>query len=484
MKQNLLQQIVLYRYRYVIGYILFLMLLAGLLLLELTSVPQGISSAEMESAVNSSALQPVKEARMIDLPYHILQKISISLLGLSALSIKLPSVIIGILTGIGMLLLLKRWFKNNITLISALLAVTSSIFLIAGRTGTPDIMVICWATYLLLLATLITQEAKWQYLWKIIIGLVVGLSLYTPLSAYVLGAALIAGFFHPHARYTLKRYGGPQFTGALLLFAAAITPLGIGIWHNPNIAYELVGFSHETPSGREYLGNLGEVFTYLSAFTMPRIAEKIQPAFPIAMLVLIAMGLLRTLVDNYATRTYALLIWTAVIIPVIAIHSYHTVGLFVPAILFMAIGIETLIREWYSLFPKNPYARLTGLLPLVVLMCSVWYFNYTTYFNGYRHSSEAAAVYHQDFALLHADIADELRSEFATATIIVPENQKAFYSLLNPTHAFVASDKNIPSGTSELIVHETAYRDDLGLPSRLLVSDTRSDSLRWYVVKR
>ena len=32
----------------------------------------------------------------------------------------------------------------------------------------------------------------------------------------------------------------------------------------------------------------------------------------------------------------------------------------VPAYLYMAIGIETLIGEWYRLFPRNPYARLIG----------------------------------------------------------------------------------------------------------------------------
>lgn len=484
MQQNFLQQIVLYKYRYIIGYALFLAILAGLLVLQIKTIPQGLSDAEINSVVQSAQVQLSKDTRVIDLPYHLLQKISVAFLGLTALSVKLPSIIIAALSGIGLLLLLKRWFKPNVALISALLAVTSSIFLIAGRTGTPDIMVIFWSTYILLLATLITQEAKGQYVWKIFIGLFIGLSLYTPLSVYVLGAALVAGLVHPHARYTLKRYGGPQLAGAAVLFIAAIIPLAIGAWHSPQIIYELIGVSKNITSASEYAKSLGSVFIQLADFTNPKIGETIQPAFTLASLVLILLGVLRALIDNYATRTYALLIWSVIIIPVIAFHADHIVGLYVPAMLFMAIGIETLIREWYSLFPRNPYARLTGLLPLIVLIAGVWYYNYTTYFIGYRHSPEASMIYKNDLTLLRGDIADELSSQYNSATIVVSEDKKSFYLLLDPAHTLITTPKAIPSGPKEIIVAAEAYDPSLGKPVRFLVNDNGTDSLRWYVVKR
>ncbi|PLS81210.1 hypothetical protein CYG49_02665, partial [Candidatus Saccharibacteria bacterium] len=160
MKQNIFQQFLLYKFRYPLAILLYMVALVGLLSLQLTSVPNGLSQQEMQSAIDSSLLQPTAEVRVIDLPYHILQRLSIEFLGLSTLAIKLPSVILGILSGIGLLLLLGRWFKPNVALISALFAVTNSIFLTQGRLGTPVVLVIFWSTFLLLIATLITQQVR------------------------------------------------------------------------------------------------------------------------------------------------------------------------------------------------------------------------------------------------------------------------------------------------------------------------------------
>lgn len=490
MKQNLLQQIVLYRYRYVIGYALFLIVLVGLLTLELTRIPSGLTEAEMQSTVHSAQLSLKPDARVIDLPYHLLQNASIYLFGLSAFAIKLPSVIIATASGVGLLLLLRRWFHKNVAIISALLAVSSSTFLISGRTGTPDIMVIFWATYLLLLATLITQEAKGQYIGKILFGLLIGLSLYTPLSIYILGAALIAGFLHPHARYTLKRYGSPELAGAVFLFVLAIIPLAVGLWHTPDMIYRLTGIPERIPGGEEYASSLMGVFVHLAGFTLPSIAETIQPALNIAMLVLIILGILKALSDFHATRTYALLIWSAVLIPVIALNTHHTVGLYVPAMLFMAIGTETLISEWYSLFPRNPYARLAGLLPLIALIGGVWYYNLSTYFVGYRYSPATAEVFNNDLTLLRKYTSQQNRK---TMCVVTNKEWYEFYRLLEekPKAPYFSDRSSIEVTTPDKkdcranIVSRSAakaYQDQK--PTTFLVNGERKDSLRWYIYQR
>jgi hypothetical protein len=490
MKQSFLKQIVLYRYRYIIGYGLFLVILAVLLTTELTQVPSGLSTAEMQSAVNSAQLQPTLEARVIDLPYHLLQKASLYVFGLSVFAIKLPSVIFGILSGIGLMLLLRRWFKHNVSVISALLAVSASMFLIAGRTGTPDIMVIFWAVYLLLFATLITQEAKGQYAWKIILGLVIGLSLYTPLSIYVLAAALIAALLHPHARYMVKRYGGPATVGALFLFAASVAPLAVSAWQDPQVLLKLAGLPAEVPNAGEYGSQLLGVVRYLADFTTPRIAEVIQPAFSIAVLILIALGILRSIIDNYSTRTYALLIWIALSIPVVALNPDFVVGLYLPAILFMAIGIEALIRQWYSLFPRNPYARIAGLLPLVALIGGVWYYNFTTYFIGYRYSPPTAEVFNNDLSLLRNKTTHVNQTDLC---LVVPENQVDFYRLLEQQPvvklgqkgaAFEVSSSENASCQGDIIAAQVAASDTSRMPTTFWVNDRTNNSLRWYVYFR
>ena len=86
---------------------------------------------------------------LVDLPYRLAQKASIKFLGLSAYSIKLPSIVVGLLLGLMLILLLNRWFKSNVSLLASCLMVLSTPFLYLAGTGTPLIMVVFWPTLLL-----------------------------------------------------------------------------------------------------------------------------------------------------------------------------------------------------------------------------------------------------------------------------------------------------------------------------------------------
>lgn len=69
--------------------------------------------------------------------------------GLSVYSVKLPSIIIGTMLGGLLILLLNRWFKNNVALLASILAVLSASFLYLAGSGTPLIMLVFWPTLLL-----------------------------------------------------------------------------------------------------------------------------------------------------------------------------------------------------------------------------------------------------------------------------------------------------------------------------------------------
>lgn len=154
MKKLVISKLFLYRYRFVIGFILlstaYLGILFGLPLLS----PAGISEAEMQSAASSYAVQldAVFRGDIVDLPYRVLQKLSIMTFGLNVYAIKLPSIVIGALLGGLLILLLNRWFKTNVALFASILAVLSASFLYLAGSGTPLIMIVFWPTLLLWLA--------------------------------------------------------------------------------------------------------------------------------------------------------------------------------------------------------------------------------------------------------------------------------------------------------------------------------------------
>ncbi len=140
-------------------YWLFCFLLAiaylTLLLVSPYSPPNGLSEAEMASAAHSYALQPdsVMKGDLVNLPYRALQKLSISVLGLSVYSVKLPVLYWVFSFGLLLILLLNRWFKTNVALLASILAVLSASFLYLAGSGTPLIMLVFWPTLLLWLGS-------------------------------------------------------------------------------------------------------------------------------------------------------------------------------------------------------------------------------------------------------------------------------------------------------------------------------------------
>ena len=109
---RLITDYTLYRHRYTIGYVLVGLLVTILLVAAALYVPGGLSEAEMASAADSSRLsiRSFDPELVIDLPYSLLQSASFMLLGVTTLSIKLPSLVLGLLSLIGIILLLKNWF--------------------------------------------------------------------------------------------------------------------------------------------------------------------------------------------------------------------------------------------------------------------------------------------------------------------------------------------------------------------------------------
>ena len=86
----------LYRLRFIASYLLLGLALGCMLVLAMLYAPGGLDASEEQSGLTSAAMS-LGEPRsffIVDAPYHFLQKVSITSLGLSSVSIKLPSVLL------------------------------------------------------------------------------------------------------------------------------------------------------------------------------------------------------------------------------------------------------------------------------------------------------------------------------------------------------------------------------------------------------
>lgn len=437
MKPRLLRELILYRFRYIIGYGAFFLLLGLSLLLYVDSIPHGLSQAEMDSAVTSMNLNPraISPLNLVDVPYHALQKLSISFLGLTPFAIKLPSIIIAFGTGLCLVLMLRKWFRDNVAVISGLLAVTTVPFLSGGRTGTPLIMSFFWTALLLLAATKILHAKRFGSIWKVI-GLIAALALlYSPFGIYPLIALAISGVLHPHVRHIFRATKKPAYLIYAIIGGLALAPLVIGAISHPAILAALAGIQLNEVSIDKLIDNARKLYgLFINPLGPPMRGDFIVPLFGVATLAIMAFGLLRTISDRHSARSYMLLIWLGFLLPLVLLNPTTPFVVFIPCILLLAIGVESLIREWYDIFPFNPYARIGALIPLVILLGSMMSINLYRYFygnvysptNGTRHS-ELTAI---------RQILDRKDINKQSVSLVVNDNHK-FYDLLRRDYDYL-----------------------------------------------
>jgi len=465
------------------------------LLLFITKIPQGLSGAEEASVLQSSQLVFDKDflnhTNTIDLPYHALQWISLKSFGLSAFGVRLPSLLLGALSMFFILLIFRRWLQDNVAIAWGLLVATSTWFMLLGRSGTPEIMVVFWTSLILLLATLVSQQSKGYQAWKALSLVSIGLSFYTPLMAYLFAASAIAAMVQPHLRYVVRYAEKTSISLGTVLFVVILIPLGWHIWRDPVVIRELLAIPHDLPGPLVFFKDL---WTAASALINPfniGIGPSITPLLSIPVVALATIGLIRTIMDFHSVRSYVLLLWLAVLIPVIGIDPTHLNVIFVPVMLLGAIGMQSLFRYWYDLFPFNPYARVFGLLPLLLLIVSVINFNYQRYFTGIPYARASLQQYSSDPLILHETLASKAYRDQRIVLVTTPE-RKPLYQIdraVAKNLQVVIPAEFTPSDTARDVIVDIrvesqltqAQAQTLPINPKVLVNDRKDDALRFRI---
>lgn len=446
MKQHILIRLFTYRHRYGLGYILFFVLLLGVLLLSY-NIPGELTNAEQKSAVESAtiSLTDPTTRSVIDLPYHLLQKASLHFFGITTFAIKLPSLIIAACIGTGILWLLRRWLlRNSIALFASVIAITTSQFIAAASTGTALIMPLFWMVAFLWLALKISANHKSLW-WWFCIALVGGLSLYTPLSIYLLLSIFLATFLHPHLRHLLRSTPWTHFLVAGVTFIIIIAPLSFALFKHPEYFKILLGWPESGISFGILKFNIIELLKNYFEFWKPDITDiGATPLFGAASLALVIFGALKLAAEHHAARSYGLALLLPLLIVAVVLQPHFAGVLFVPFILLLAIGIEALLDEWYRLFPHNPYARVVALVPIIILLFSIMLGNIGYYTDAYRYSTSLPRFYTRDL-----DIAHDILEKYPSATIVTTQTQQPFFDLLRRDFPDTQTSLHMPKTISK-----------------------------------
>ncbi|MDO8336106.1 MAG: hypothetical protein Q7T74_05005 [Candidatus Saccharibacteria bacterium] len=482
MKRNVLSEVLLYRYRYIIGYALFAIVLVGALYMSFL-IPGQITAAEKQSAITSATLSlhdpSIKD--IVNLPYHLLQKASLHYFGITNLGIKLPSLIIGALSAIGLLWLLRRWLlRDSIAIFTICIFVAHKQFLSTSQEGVPLIMMIFWLIFVLLFALKFTANNK-SIIWGVLLTSSLVLSLYTPLSIYVFICLLAASILHPHLRYVVSTVPKLNMTLFIALGALLAAPLVYTFFKDPAIIATLAGWPGTSVTLELLRHNIKEILKALFFFWQPQLTTVgLTPIFGASSFVLIVFGALSLIRDHHSARSYMLLMTLPILILPSIFNPELLIILSVPLLLLFGLGVETLLDEWYKLFPHNPYARVTALVPMIILLAGIMIGNLLFYMNGYRYSPDLSHYYSYDLSL-----ARQTLQAHPSATLVTSEQQKPFYMLLKRDFP----DINITSEPSEALNAQTVvvYREpanQYGALKYLSVDSYANNGVRFYVYQK
>ena len=485
MSKLVISKLFLYRYRFIIGYIVLgLAFIALIFLLPLIS-PAGLSDAERTSAVESYNLHfsSITSGDLVDLPYHILQKLSILAFGLAPYAIKLPSILIGLALGLLLILLLNRWFKNNVALLASILTVLSTPFLYLAGSGTPLIMLVFWPTLLLWLGSKIQGEKAPKPLWCFAFALALLLAIYTPHLIYLVAFIIIFTLWNPHLRFTVKSLPKIPLIGMGVILLG-----GLAIWVANMISSNTVAltiFFGEDLSVAHFLENIKIGFAPFFSWGQPLEGVYLSPLIGLASLALVITGLFSTRKGFFASRNAIASIFIVFSVVLAGLTPDSALLIVLPFSILTAHGLRYLLEKWYSLFPSNPYARIFAIFPLSILLALMIIPSLTHYVYGYKYTPAVANNFSSDLSLVH----DYLKEN---SFLITEENtlDDVFYKVYEDRHHLVHVTNSV-----ENLVKSAVLRDDIAtlgkvanleLPNgysltRIITSPNSSNSDRIYI---
>lgn len=476
MKKIIISKLFLYRHRFLIGYIILSLAFVALLFILPLIAQDGLSETEMESATTSYhlAIDAPLNGDLVDLPYRLLQKASIQIFGFTAYTIKLPSILIGLALGVLLILLLNRWFKNNVSLLASFLVILSTPFLFLTGSGTPLIMLVFWPTLLLWLGSKIQGEKRPKPMYSFLFAIAMALAIFTPYMIYFAIFCVIFVLLQPHLRFVVKSLPRlPLFITCLIIAVGAVL-LIVNAINQPGIIEELLlskNFRIEN-FGSNIVSGLEPVFRWFGGGKTIFLA----PLIGLPVLALALVGLFSTTKGFFASRNSIASILLAFTVFLTGFNPQNVVFLILPLSILIAHGLKYMLEKWYGLFPENPYARIAALIPLTVLFGIIVIPGLLQYVYGYHYNSEVASQFDYSLDIVHETLQDET---------LVAEKNYDFYKILEDKTTIKVVNNITEVQSDKFAILHAQTSDTKYTLNRIITSPMKeySDIMYIYTVK-
>jgi hypothetical protein len=482
-KESTLKSLMLYNYRYKFAYAFVFIFALYFLAWKLGSITPGLSIPELQTAARNANLDTLIQEPIY--PVHsFLQWISINLFGANSVAIRLPSVLLGSATVLLLYSLLKKWFGRVTSLVSIALLLSADWFLFIARLGTGAIEFSFWFVILILsLMKLIEKKISWLLVYSVAASFL----LFAPFGIYAVITTTVSLFVCKMFRKRALEAKTSIKTLSVLSVLTSISLIGWISYNNVDFLKSITGFI-EIPTAYNYFKNL-----VINSSGVVMIWPDNNPLLGPSGIFLIRffefIFMLFGLVMLWVTRVNRLnvaIIANAVVLALVGGLSSGSRGgtlLLIPAAVFMTAGLRHFIHRWERTFPKNPYAKVALLAPLVIIVLTTTMLHFQSYFVLWPKQTATHMVFQKDLQLLQQELAAEgkcivVGASTSISTLASADKPACNTEFYNQKDTFVAA-----SGTRIIIAGDKQHKSVASKSegAKTLNTSTREDNVRWIV---
>jgi 4-amino-4-deoxy-L-arabinose transferase-like glycosyltransferase len=361
-------------------------------------IPGGFSAQEEETVKTIANLS--KDNMWLDDGYFNAAYIYLAYLwskifGLTVLSLRALSAVIGSLTVVASYLFISKWFSKKIAIFMTLLFAVSSFHVAVSRLILPEILL---PLVLLGLFLSLTYAYRTKNVWLFgFSGVLAGLGFYTSPAFFLTPLLFIFSgwyFYKKNKKFVLSYY--QELIVALTGFLAVIIPYVVSFVRNPQSYLDYYNFSIS-------LGNLTINISQISSILFLSGPKNVlynvgsEPLLDPLIFVTSIAGLLFAVMAIQRRKYLFIVLWLFFLSVYASLKPNLTgvdlLGLLPVIYTFSALIIDYILDRWLETFPRNQKARIFAVGLMSVFFALSMMYNFDKYFVAYRYSNEVVSEF-------------------------------------------------------------------------------------------
>lgn len=372
---------------------LSLVLLAYLLYFHrLGSLLPGFGTSEI-ATYHSASSWHVIASNPVNLPYKAVLWLLVAVLHHSLLMTRAVAAGFGLAAAVAFFAIVRPWFNFGVAFISTLLFATSAGLLHFSRLGTPQILqmgalVFLWGTLWY------RRRAKWRPAAGYIVVALLALLWYVPGMVWfeLLGVVLL----YRNIQRELRGHSSGYIVGYSVVFLAIVLPLLVKGTHDSNLLLTTAGLPTSFHQLTHFGRNIVDAFLSVGIRSTgnPLLGVGHAPLLNIIELVLALLGIYYYVLQERSVRTVFLLGSVVLSLVLLGLGGSVTYACLVPLLyLLVASGLNNLLGQWLRVFPRNPFARATGVGLVCVMLFFSMLYQVRSYFVAWPHDTATRQVF-------------------------------------------------------------------------------------------